>query len=99
MAFEIVSSDINSLVDRRLVHDVTIERRLYSHSEAVVVIDWDESLLEGDKKSKGLNPTASLGAAMLNSEIQIDWRGDDLGSQVTCFKGYVCGVSARHSAT
>jgi hypothetical protein len=99
MAFEILVPAIDALKDRKLVHDVTIVRRLYSHSEARVVIDWDEKLLEGDKKSAGLHPTANLGAALLNSEVTINWRGRDLAPNVECFKGYITGVSASHTGT
>lgn len=99
MAFELISADINPLIERRILHDVTIERRMYSHSQARVVIDWDEDLLEGDKKSKGLHPTATLGASMLNAQLEIHWRGDDLTPDFVCFQGYVTHVSAQHHAT
>src|SRR5438477_3810526 len=98
MAFEIVSPEITDLVKRKFVHDVTIERRLYSHSTARVVIDWDETLLEGHKKPKK-HSTANLGAAMLNAPIKLRWRGDDLSAGIDCFSGYVEGVSARHTAS
>lgn len=98
MAFELVSQQINALVNRHYLHDVTIERHLYRHSRARVVIDWDESLLEGNKTG-ALHPTANLGAAMLDTDVTLRWRGRDLQSNVNCFHGYVAGVSARHEAT
>lgn len=99
MAFELISADINALIARKLLHDVIIERRLYSHSEAHVVIDWDELLLEGDKRSKGLQPTATLGATMLDAEVALQWRGTNLQGHAECFRGYVTGVEAKHAAT
>ena len=99
MAFELISPVINGLIERTLLHDVAITRRLYGHSEARVVIDWDETALEGNKAALGQRATAMLGATMLDAEVTLKWRGDDLASNVECFKGYVTGVSARHAAT
>ena len=82
MAFELVSAEINGLVNRKLVHNVTIDRYLYQHSVARVVIDWDENVLEGARSGQGLQPTASLGAAMLNAPVKILWRGYDMQPSV-----------------
>src|SRR5438128_1008565 len=99
MAFELVSADINNLVKRKILHDVKIDRYLYQHSQASIVIDWDENVLEGDRSKAGLHPTASLGAAMLNAKVKINWRGYDLQPSVECFSGYVAGIEAQHTAT
>src|SRR5262249_15640514 len=98
MAFELVSAEINRLVKRKILHDVKIDRYLYQHSQARVVINWDELELEGNRKNLSLQPTASLGAAMLNAKVKLHWRGYDLHPNVECFSGYVASVEAKHAA-
>ena len=99
MGFELISSDINQLVDRRYLTNVTIHRRLYGHSLARLVIDWDEMLREGDKADQGIDPTANLGAAMLDTDATIRWVGKDQEASVECFAGYVTNVFARRDPT
>jgi hypothetical protein len=94
MGFQLNSGVINQLIDRRFLTDVTIHRRLFHHSWARVVIDWDEGPLEGDKPSEGLTPTADLGAAMLNTDLALNWIGDDQTESTPCFSGYVASVAA-----
>ncbi len=99
MGFELISSDINGLVNRRYLTDVTIHRRIYGHSQARVVLDWDEHLREGDKSEESLHPTADLGASMLDTDVQLTWKGKDLEASTECFGGYVTGVSALRDPT
>jgi uncharacterized protein involved in type VI secretion and phage assembly len=99
MAFELVSSEIGGLVKRTLLNDVTISRYLYRHSEARVVVNWDERVTEGNRTTLGLQPTANLGAAMLNAPVKLIWKGWDLQSNVECFDGYVARVEAKNEAT
>ena len=80
MAFELISSEINGLVKRKLLHDIKIDRYLYQHSTARIVIDWDEGTLEGKRSGQ---PTAALGAAMLNAAVKLVWRGIDLTQNVS----------------
>lgn len=98
MTFELISQDIQRLIPKRYLHDVTIDRYLYRHSEAHIVVDWDESLLEGAKKIENKR-TANLGASMLGASVQLAWRGKDLQENTICFQGFVTGVSAQHHAT
>lgn len=99
MAFELVSAEINRLVKRKILHDVKIDRYLYQHSQAQLILDWDEVALEGDRSKQGLQPTANLGAAMLNARVKVLWRGYDLQPSIECFNGYVESVEANHTAT
>jgi len=99
MTFELVSGEIAGLVKRKFFSDVTIHRYLYHHSEARVVIDWDELVTEGNRTGLGLQPTANLGAAMLNATVKLVWKGWDGQSNVECFDGYVTGVQAQNHTT
>ena len=99
MAFELVSSEIAALVKPTLLHDVKIDRYLYRHSEARIVINWNELVTEGYRSGAGLQPTASLGAAMLNATVKLKWKGWDLQSNIECFDGYVAGVEAINEST
>ncbi|GBC93877.1 hypothetical protein HRbin15_02379 [bacterium HR15] len=99
MPFELISPNVGQLVRRKYLTDVIIYRHLYQHSWARLVIDWDEEWREGDKHTNGLRSTTQLGAAILNADIVLRWRGRDLSAQVDCFHGYVARVSARHTTT
>ena len=99
MPFELVSTEINGLVDRRLLNDVLVERFVYTHSKAQLVIDWDESVLEGVTNAQRKRPTAHLGASMLDAKVSVVWRGKDMQLNVPCFSGYVTGVAAQHTGS
>jgi hypothetical protein len=92
MPFELVAPDIGRVLRRQYLTDVLIQRRLYQHSWARLVIDWDEEKREGEQRSR-------LGASLLNTEIALRWRGKDLHANVECFRGYVTRVSAHHMTT
>lgn len=94
MAFELIAPEINKIINRKLLTDVTIHRYLYQHSRATVVIDWDEELREGNKKTD--QQTTRVGASALDSDVQLIWKGKELDQNVECFRGYVERVSSRH---
>ena len=98
MPFELDSPALQGLIGTKVVHEVKIHRALSCHSEATVVLDWNDNLTEGQKMNAG-SPTARAGAALLNAEVVLRWRGLDLTKQVDCFHGYVTGVSAQHHDT
>ncbi|MEM4203779.1 MAG: phage baseplate assembly protein V [Candidatus Methanomethylicaceae archaeon] len=100
MPFQIVSKEVNSLLRRQYTTHVTIDRKIYDHSTAQIVLDWDDELREGVRSGRrDIMPTSELGAALLNSDVLIRWCSPDLAKTVDCFRGYIHHVSTRQTST
>lgn len=100
MPFQIVSKEVNRLLRRQYTTNVTIDRKIYDHSTAKIVLDWDDELREGDRVGRrDILPTSELGAALLNSEVLIRWCSPDLGKAVDCFRGYISRVTTKQTTT
>ena len=98
MPFQIVSEPFNRALKRSYVTQVSVQRRLYEHSTATIVVDWDDEQREGQKRSP-LPPTLEIGAVLINTDILIRWASPDLSSSVDCFRGYVTSVKTHQTTT
>ena len=98
MPFQIVSEPFNRALKRSYVTQVSVQRRLYEHSIATIVVDWDDEQREGQKRSP-LPPTLEIGAVLINTDILIRWASPDLSSSVDCFRGYVTSVKTHQTTT
>jgi len=96
--FQIVSEPFNRALKRSYVTQVSVQRRLYEHSTATIVVDWDDEQREGQKRSP-LPPTLEIGAMLINTDILIRWASPDLTSSVDCFRGYVTSVKTHQTTT
>jgi polyhydroxyalkanoate synthesis regulator phasin len=96
--FQIVSEPFNRALKRSYVTQVSVQRRLYEHSTATIVVDWDDEQREGQKRSP-LPPTLEIGAVLINTDILIRWASPDLSSSVDCFRGYVTSVKTHQTTT
>lgn len=80
---------MDELADRQMMTDVAIDRRLYGHSEAQVVVRRQE-------EDGFLDRTAALLAAKaLSCPVEITWRDGDMAEAAPCFRGYVQHASAQ----
>ena len=93
MTFQLEFADADALFQKRLVTDVSIERTLFSHTEAHVTLRWQ------DMERYDARSAASLAAKMLNHPITVYWKDNDLAEHVPCFRGYVQQATAEREAT
>ena len=98
MPFQIVSEPFNKALKRNYVTQVSIQRRLYDHSTATIIVDWDDELREGRKRSP-VPPTIDIGATLINTDVLIRWAAPDLAASVDCFRGYVTAVKTHQTTT
>jgi polyhydroxyalkanoate synthesis regulator phasin len=96
--FQIVSEPFNKALKRNYVTQVSIQRRLYDHSTATIIVDWDDELREGRKRSP-VPPTIDIGATLINTDVLIRWAAPDLAASVDCFRGYVTAVKTHQTTT
>jgi polyhydroxyalkanoate synthesis regulator phasin len=96
--FQIVSEPFNKALKRNYVTQVSIQRRLYDHSTATIIVDWDDELREGRKRSP-VPPTIDIGATLINTDVLIRWAAPDLSASVDCFRGYVTAVKTHQTTT
>jgi hypothetical protein len=96
--FQIVSEPFNKALKRNYVTQVSIQRRLYDHSTATIIVDWDDELREGRKRSP-VPPTIDIGATLINTDVLIRWAPPDLAASVDCFRGYVTAVKTHQTTT
>lgn len=92
MAFKVNFTGVDALSKRQLVTEVQIDRRIYHHSTARIVLQWD------DLKSYDQRQTANIASQLLNVTVDITWEDLDLKQTVECFHGYVEGVSGERTA-
>ena len=93
MAFQIKFAGVDDFAKRQFVAEVIIERRIYDHSRARIVLQWNES----DRYDQ--RPTASLAAKLLNCVVGFAVAKDAyLGETVDCFHGYVERVSGERES-
>lgn len=89
MTFQIAITGVDELAGRQLMTEVQIDRHLYDHSLAHVVMRWQET----DGYEDRLAPI--LAAKALNCPISITWKDNDLVEATPCFRGYVQNASAQ----
>lgn len=93
MAFEIQIVGAEELSSRHLLTEVTIDRPLYDHAHAALLLRWQEGSLYPERQ------TAFLAAKLLNCPIDILWKDNDLTEYVTCFHGYIEDVRGHREAS
>jgi len=93
MTFQVAISGLEELAGRQLVTEVQIDRRLYDHSTAHIVLRWHE--MDGYED----RPAPLLAAKALNCPIDITWKDNDLLEATPCFRGYVQQASAQRLPT
>ena len=93
MAFQIKVVGVDDLTLPQRVTQVQIERALYDHTRAQVVLRWQEQTRYGDRSA------ATMAAKMMNCPIDVQWKDNDLTESVDCFHGYIENVSAQRETT
>ncbi len=94
MAFQIHIAGAEELSRHQFLTEVRIERPLYAHARAHVVLRWQEG-----SSRYGQRQTALTAARILNCPLDVQWKDNDLAESVDCFHGYIENVSARRDAT
>ena len=92
MAFQIKFAGVDDFAKRQMVAEVVIDRRIYDHSRARIVIQWHETEAYKDRK------TANIAAKLLNCIVDLQWKDAYLGESVECFHGYVERASGEREA-
>ena len=93
MAFQVKIVGVDPLTLPQRVTQVQIERALYDHTRAQVVLRWQEQSRYGERTA------ATMAAKMLNCPIDVQWKDNDLGESTDCFHGYIENVSAHRETT
>jgi len=93
MAFQVKIVGVDDLTLPQRVTQVQVERALYCHTRAQVVLRWQEQTRYGDRSA------ATMAAKMLNCPIDVQWQDNDLAESTDCFHGYIENVSARRETT
>ena len=93
MAFRIHIAGVDELNQHQFLTELRIERPLYEHSQAHIVLRWQEHVRYGDRA------TALLAAKILNCPIDVQWKDNDLAESMDCFHGYIEQVAARREAS
>ncbi len=93
MAFQVKIVGVDPLTLPQRVTQVQIERALYDHTRAQVVLRWQEQSRYGERAA------ATMAAKMLNCPIDVQWKDNDLVESTDCFHGYIENVSARRETT
>ena len=93
MAFQIKVVGVDDLTLPQRVTQVQIERALYDHTRAEVILRWQEQSRYGERSA------ATMAAKMMNCPIDVQWKDNDLAESVDCFHGYIENVSARRETT
>src|SRR5579862_9715171 len=83
MSFKVKVAGVSEFSDGRLATTAAIERKVYDHSRAVFVIEWDEQ----DVYSS--HSVAAVAGKCLNATVDVEWNGNDESVHVPCFNGYV----------
>jgi len=89
MAFQIKIAGVDTLALPKLITQVRIERALYDHTRAQIILHWQEQNRYGDRDA------ATMAAKMMSCTVDVQWKDNDLGESVDCFHGYIENVSAR----
>jgi len=93
MAFQIKVTGVDDLTLPQRVTEVQIERALYDHTRAQVVLRWQEQTRYDERAA------ATMAAQMMNCPIDVQWKDNDLAESVDCFHGYIEHVTARRETT
>jgi len=93
MAFQVKIVGVDDLTLPQRVTQVQIERALYDHTRAQVVLRWQEQTRYGDRSA------ATMAAKMMNCPIDVQWKDNDLAESTDCFHGYIENVSAHRETT
>ena len=93
MAFQIRIEGVDDLTLPRRITQVQIERALYGHTRAEVVLRWQEQTRYDERSA------ATMAAQMMNCPVDVQWQDNDLAESVDCFHGYIENVSARRETT
>lgn len=91
MAFQIQIVGMDTLP--KIITQVLIERELYQHTRAEIILRRQEQSRYGDREA------ASLAAKMMNCTVDVHWKDNDLAESVDCFHGYIENVSARRETS
>jgi hypothetical protein len=68
MAFKIAVTGVGELSQHQYITEVVIERRIYDHSRATLVMEWEEETIYKDRS------TASIAAKTLNCPSRFSGR-------------------------
>lgn len=93
MAFQIQIAGADELGRQQFVTQVVIERTLYEHTRADIVLRWQEHSRYGERQA------AMQAAKILNCPIDVQWKDNNLGESTPVFHGYIENVSARRDAS
>jgi len=93
MAFQIKIAGVDTLALPRLITQVLIERALYDHTRAQIILHWQEQNRYGDRDA------ATMVAKMMSCTVDVQWKDNDLGESVDCFHGYIETVSAHRETS
>jgi len=93
MAFQIIIVGVDTPALPKLVTQVLIERALYDHTRAQIILRWQEQNRYGDRGA------ATMAAKMMNCPVDVQWKDNDLAESVDCFHGYIENVSARRETS
>lgn len=90
MVFQVSVTGVDELAGRQMTTDVQIRRRLFGHSEAEIVIPWQENSGYDERDA------SRIAALALNCPVDVTWRDNDLGEATLLFHGYVQGATGIH---